>query len=131
MKIGSEDNLSQKVVRLSIILPQLDGLSGTLHLETWTPETTDIIWDRAEEQSETEEETTEEPSEEPSADTPAEEQPAQDVPAYTGRRAAASRKCTGGGYAASGTIKTVKKLDFFLKKRLICCRKNYIIVYKS
>ncbi len=81
VKIGSEDNLSQKVVRLSIILPQVDGLSGTLHLETWTPETTDIIWDRAEEQSETEEETTEEPSEEPSADTPAEEQPAQDVPA--------------------------------------------------
>ena len=81
VKIGSEDNLSQKVVRLSIILPQLDGLSGTLHLETGTPETTDIIWDRAEEQSETEEETTEEPSEEPSADTPAEEQPAQDVPA--------------------------------------------------
>lgn len=81
VKIGSEDNLSQKVVRLSIILSQLDGLSGTLHLETWTPETTDIIWDRAEEQSETEEETTEEPSEEPSADTPAEEQPAQDVPA--------------------------------------------------
>lgn len=81
VKIGSEDNLSQKVVRLSIILPQLDGLSGTLHLETWTPETTDIIWDRAEEQSETEEETTEEPSEEPSADTPAEEQPVQDVPA--------------------------------------------------
>lgn len=81
VKIGSEDNLSKKVVRLSIILPQLDGLSGTLHLETWTPETTDIIWDRAEEQSETEEETTEEPSEEPSADTPAEEQPAQDVPA--------------------------------------------------
>ena len=77
VKIGSEDNLSQKVVRLSIILPQLDGLSGTLHLETWTPETTDIIWDRAEEQSETEEETTEEPS----ADTPSEEQPAQDVPA--------------------------------------------------
>ena len=59
VKIGSEDNLSQKVVRLSIILPQLDGLSGTLHLETWTPETTDIIWDRAEEQPDTEEETTE------------------------------------------------------------------------
>ena len=91
VKIGSEDNLSQKVVRLSIILPQLDGLSGTLHLETWTPETTDIIWDRAEEQPEPEEEATEEPSEEPSADTssegqqvqdtPAEEQPAQDTPA--------------------------------------------------
>lgn len=81
VKIGSEDNLSQKVVRLSIILPQLDGLSGTLHLETWTPETTDIIWDRAEEQPETEEETTEAPSEEPSADTPSEEQQTQDTPA--------------------------------------------------
>ena len=81
VKIGSEDNLSQKVVRLSIILPQLDGLSGTLHLETWTPETTDIIWDRAEEQPDTEEETTEETTEAPSADTPSEEQPAQDGPA--------------------------------------------------
>lgn len=85
VKIGSEDNLSQKVVRLSIILPQLDGLSGTLHLETWTPETTDIIWDRAEEQPDTEEETTEEATgettEAPSADTPSEEQPAEDTPA--------------------------------------------------
>ena len=89
VKIGSEDNLSQKVVRLSIILPQLDGLSGTLHLETWTPETTDIIWDRAEEQPDTEEEATEEATEEtteetteaPSADTPSEEQPADDTPA--------------------------------------------------
>ena len=81
VKIGSEDNLSQKVVRLSIILPQLDGLSGTLHLETWTPETTDIIWDRAEEQSDAEEETTEETTEAPSADTPSEEQPAEDTPA--------------------------------------------------
>ena len=89
VKIGSEDNLSQKVVRLSIILPELDGLSGTLHLETWTPETTDIIWDRAEEQPDTEEEATEEATEEtteetteaPSADTPSEEQPAEDTPA--------------------------------------------------
>ncbi|WP_455533207.1 cell division protein FtsQ/DivIB [Roseburia inulinivorans] len=85
VKIGSEDNLSQKVVRLSIILPQLDGLNGTLHLETWTPETTDIIWDRAEEQPDTEEETTEDTTEEtteaPSADTPSEEQPAEDTPA--------------------------------------------------
>ena len=85
VKIGSEDNLSQKVVRLSIILPQLDGLSGTLHLETWTPATTDIIWDRAEEQPDTEEEATEETTEEtteaPSADTPSEEQPAEDTPA--------------------------------------------------
>lgn len=44
--LGSEDNLSQKVVRLSVLLPQLSGLSGTLHLETWTPETTDVIFDK-------------------------------------------------------------------------------------
>lgn len=43
--IGSEEYLSQKVVRLSAILPQLSGLSGTLHLETWTSDTTDIVFD--------------------------------------------------------------------------------------
>lgn len=72
VKIGSEDNLSQKVVRLSIILPQLSGLSGTLHLETWTPETTDIIWDRAKEQT---------AEEQPAEEQPAEEQPAEEQPA--------------------------------------------------
>lgn len=46
VKVGTDDYLSQKVVRLSAILPQLAGLSGTLHLETWTPDTTDIIFDR-------------------------------------------------------------------------------------
>lgn len=44
--VGSDDFLSQKVVRLSAILPQLSGLPGTLHLETWTPDTTDIIFER-------------------------------------------------------------------------------------
>lgn len=46
--VGSDDYLSQKVVRLSAILPQLSGLPGTLHLETWTPDTTDIIFEREE-----------------------------------------------------------------------------------
>lgn len=44
--VGSDDYLTQKVVRLSAILPQLSGLIGTLHLETWTPDTTDIIFER-------------------------------------------------------------------------------------
>lgn len=68
VNVGTEDNLSQKVVRLSIILPQLSGLSGTLHLESWTPETTDIIWDRAEDVT---------PEEQP--ETEAEEQPAEET----------------------------------------------------
>lgn len=45
--VGSDEYLAQKVVRLSAILPQLSGLSGTLHLDTWTPDTTDIVFDRS------------------------------------------------------------------------------------
>ena len=44
--VGSDDYLTQKIARLSAILPQLSGLSGTLHLDTWTPDTTDIVFDR-------------------------------------------------------------------------------------
>lgn len=44
--LGTEEYLSQKIVRLSSILPQLAGLSGTLHLETWTSDTTDIVFER-------------------------------------------------------------------------------------
>jgi cell division protein FtsQ len=44
--MGSEDYISQKIVRLSAIMPQLSGLYGTLHLETWTPDSTDIVFDR-------------------------------------------------------------------------------------
>ena len=46
VSIGSDDYLSQKIVRLSAILPQLAGMYGTLHLDTWTPDTTDIVFDR-------------------------------------------------------------------------------------
>lgn len=44
--VGTDEYLSQKVVRMSAILPQLSGLSGTLHLETWTPDAIDIIFER-------------------------------------------------------------------------------------
>lgn len=47
--VGSDENLSQKIIRLSYILPQINGMSGTLHLETWTEENTDIIFDKDEE----------------------------------------------------------------------------------
>ena len=48
--IGSDEYLSQKIVRLSSILPQLSGLYGTLYLDTWTPDSTDIIYKRAKSQ---------------------------------------------------------------------------------
>ena len=43
--VGNADYLAQKIMRLQYILPQLEGKSGTLHLENWTSETTDIIFD--------------------------------------------------------------------------------------
>ena len=46
VNVGPEENLSQKIIRLSYILPQLKGLSGTLHLESWTEESTDIVFDK-------------------------------------------------------------------------------------
>ena len=46
--VGKEENLSQKIIRLSHILPRVEGMSGTLHLENWTEETTDIVFDKEE-----------------------------------------------------------------------------------
>lgn len=46
--VGSDEYLTQKVARLSVIMPQLAGLSGTLYLDSWTPDTTDIIYKREE-----------------------------------------------------------------------------------
>lgn len=46
--VGSDEYLTQKVVRLSAIMPELAGLSGTLYLDSWTPDTTEIIYKRDE-----------------------------------------------------------------------------------
>ncbi len=46
--VGNDEKLSQKIIRLSVILPQLNDLKGTLHLENWTEETTDIVFDKEE-----------------------------------------------------------------------------------
>jgi cell division protein FtsQ len=43
--IGSEELLTQKVARIAKILPSLDGRSGVLHMENWTEETTNIVFD--------------------------------------------------------------------------------------
>lgn len=46
--VGSDEYLTQKVVRMAAIMPELAGLYGTLYLDSWTPETTDIIYKRDE-----------------------------------------------------------------------------------
>lgn len=45
INVGNADNMAQKIMRLQYILPKLEGKKGTLHLENWTSETTDIIFD--------------------------------------------------------------------------------------
>ena len=44
-EIGDSEYLVEKVMRLDAIMPQLKGKKGTLHLENWTPLTTDIIFE--------------------------------------------------------------------------------------
>lgn len=44
--VGDMTLLTQKVERLSKIKPKLAGMKGTLHLENWTEETTNIVFDR-------------------------------------------------------------------------------------
>ncbi len=42
--LGNSSFLNEKVLRLSEILPQLSGSSGTLHLDTWSESSTDIYF---------------------------------------------------------------------------------------
>ena len=49
--VGNEENLSQKIIKLAAVLQKLEELelsSGTLHLENWTEESTDIVFDKEE-----------------------------------------------------------------------------------
>ena len=46
ISLGTTTNLAQKVKRLPYILPKLEGMSGTLHLEEWTEENTDIVFEK-------------------------------------------------------------------------------------
>lgn len=44
--LGSAENFDDKVLRLAEILPKLEGMGGTLHLESWTENTTDIRFEK-------------------------------------------------------------------------------------
>ncbi len=46
VEMGSLELLTQKVERLAKIKPSLEGMEGTLHLENWTEETTNIVFDK-------------------------------------------------------------------------------------
>ena len=43
--LGTDQELEEKMTRVAAILPKLDGMAGTLHLEDYTEETQNIIFD--------------------------------------------------------------------------------------
>lgn len=45
--LGQAENLNQKIERLSYIMPDLEEQKGTLHLESWTENTTDITFEKS------------------------------------------------------------------------------------
>ena len=46
IQIGGDMLLEEKVSRVAAILPELEGLSGVLHLEDYAKDTQNIIFDR-------------------------------------------------------------------------------------
>lgn len=44
VNVGDGSSLNEKILRMDQIFPKLEGLSGTLHLETWTETSTDIYF---------------------------------------------------------------------------------------
>ncbi len=46
--MGDTKLLTQKIERLKAIMPSLEGSCGTLHLEDWTEESTNIVFDKSE-----------------------------------------------------------------------------------
>lgn len=47
ISVGKAKYLEDKMMRLPHILPQLEGQAGTLHLENWTKDNTDIVFEKA------------------------------------------------------------------------------------
>lgn len=48
INMGSSTNLDAKILRLKYILPQIEGQTGTLHLEDWSEGNRDIVFEMAE-----------------------------------------------------------------------------------
>ncbi len=46
ISVGTADFLEEKMMRLPHILPQLEGQAGTLHLENWSEDNTDIVFEK-------------------------------------------------------------------------------------
>ena len=45
INLGTRASITDKIKRLQYVLPYIEGKKGTLHLEEWTQENTDIVFD--------------------------------------------------------------------------------------
>lgn len=52
VRLGDDENMDEKMNRLSGILPQLEGMEGILHLENITEDTAGVVFDNAAEEDE-------------------------------------------------------------------------------
>ena len=46
ISLGSSSYLEEKLERLSYILPEIEGMQGTLHLENFSPNNTDVVFEK-------------------------------------------------------------------------------------
>ena len=44
MRLGADTDLEEKMTRVAAILPELEGMSGVLHLEDFTEDTQNIVF---------------------------------------------------------------------------------------
>lgn len=72
VRLGNDENMDEKMNRLSGILPQLEGMEGILHLENITEDTTGVVFDNAaaEEEEEEQEGENQDPSSQSETTTP-------------------------------------------------------------
>lgn len=76
--MGSIEMLTQKVTRLKEILPKLKGIAGILHMENWSEEMANIIFEKELEVPEDDPQDTEEDTQDTEEDTSNEEETPQD-----------------------------------------------------
>ena len=48
VNFGDSENITEKIATLAVIYPQLEGMSGTLHMENWSEDNTDLPFEKQE-----------------------------------------------------------------------------------
>ena len=46
ISLGNRSYLEEKIERVMLILPKIEGMQGTLHLENYSSQNTDIVFEK-------------------------------------------------------------------------------------